>query len=188
MLNWIWQPGIKEEGAISWWQHVVAICDPNCDGCQTGFDADNDGNKELTSKLYIRPLQTKSGALWLQWSVDHLCLSRSLNYSSMHYNCSCVGDLRAARAKTFNITSTRVLCWYNATASRSAGYHTNLANFMLTAAKLHLHLDGNKKSPKLKSLTQMYASAKFQLHIPNTFVVTTLQSSSTRKIDLYSKH
>jgi len=33
----------------------------------------------------------------------------------------------------------------------------------------------------------VYASAKFQLHVPNTFVVTALQSSNTRKINLYRK-
>jgi len=31
----------------------------------------------------------------------------------------------------------------------------------------------------------VYASAKFQLYVPKPLVVTTLQSSNTRKIDLY---
>ena len=34
----------------------------------------------------------------------------------------------------------------------------------------------------------MYVLAKFQLHILKAFEVTALQSSSNRKIDLYSKH
>ena len=34
----------------------------------------------------------------------------------------------------------------------------------------------------------LYASAMFRLHMPNNFGVTALQSSNTRKIDLYSKH
>ena len=34
----------------------------------------------------------------------------------------------------------------------------------------------------------MYVVAKFQLHIPRIFKVTTLQDSSNRKIDLYSKY
>jgi len=33
----------------------------------------------------------------------------------------------------------------------------------------------------------MYVLAKFQCHILKTFEVTALQSSSNRKIDLYSK-
>ena len=36
--------------------------------------------------------------------------------------------------------------------------------------------------------TQMYVVAKFQLHIPRSFKVTTLQDSSNRKINLYSKY
>ena len=36
--------------------------------------------------------------------------------------------------------------------------------------------------------TQMYVLAKFQLYILKAFEVTALQSSSNRKIDLYSKH
>jgi len=35
--------------------------------------------------------------------------------------------------------------------------------------------------------TQMYTVANFQLHMPNTFQVTALQSTNTRKIDLYSQ-
>ena len=34
----------------------------------------------------------------------------------------------------------------------------------------------------------MYVLAKFQLQILKIFQVTTLQSNSNRKIDLYSKH
>ena len=34
----------------------------------------------------------------------------------------------------------------------------------------------------------MYVLAKFQLHILKAFKITTLQSSSNRKIDLYSKY
>ena len=34
----------------------------------------------------------------------------------------------------------------------------------------------------------MYMLAKFQLRIPKALEVTALQSSSNRKIDLYSKH
>ena len=37
-------------------------------------------------------------------------------------------------------------------------------------------------------LSRVYALAKFQPCIPTTFGVTTLQSSSNRKIDLYSKY
>ena len=36
--------------------------------------------------------------------------------------------------------------------------------------------------------TQMYMLAKFQLRILKALEVTALQSSSNRKIDLYSKH
>ena len=36
--------------------------------------------------------------------------------------------------------------------------------------------------------TQIYVLVKFQLHILKAFKVTALQSSSNRKIDLYSKH
>jgi len=36
--------------------------------------------------------------------------------------------------------------------------------------------------------TQMYMLAKFQLHILKALEVTALQSSSNRKINLYSKH
>ena len=36
--------------------------------------------------------------------------------------------------------------------------------------------------------SQLYPLEKFQLHMPNTLGVTTLQSSNNRKIDLYSKY
>ena len=37
-------------------------------------------------------------------------------------------------------------------------------------------------------LSRVYALAKFQPCLPTTFQVTALQSSSNRKIDLYSKY
>ena len=37
-------------------------------------------------------------------------------------------------------------------------------------------------------LSQVYALAKFQLHMATTFGVTALQSSNNKKIDLYSKY
>ena len=85
----------------------------------------------------IKPFQTKSGGLclyevWIIWAFH----GGEIDHNNVHYN---VARWFTAHANTFNITSTRMLCLYNAIASWSAGFHASSVNCMLAAAELNLH-------------------------------------------------